>query len=683
MLKRTLIPDNSWFRQLFESSPDPTWIIENNCFIECNQAAAQFLGYADCDELLNTHPSKLSPASQPDGEDSYTKAERMMALSLEKGLHRFEWMHRKRDGSDFLAEVTLSAIQLDGRSIIYCVWRDITERKLTETLLVKSESRIKGILEGAADAIFITAPDGRYQYVNEQSVRLLGYTRDELLSMSILDITPTADHDSIQFGYQTLLEKGELREEIRLKRKDGRIIPTELNARVLADGSCFGSCRDISERKAAEESIAYMAHHDPLTGLLNRSSLTSRLEQALATAKRECHPLAVLFLDLDRFKATNDTLGHAIGDSLLIEVARRLNDCVRDSDIVTRLGGDEFVVILTSIENAPAAARIAEKIQKSLAEICCIGEIRLHTTPSIGLSFFPTDGEDGDTLMKHADAAMYHAKSQGRNNIQFFSAELNRLAMRRMRMEHDMREALSANRFELHYQPQIDTLSGDIVGVEALLRWRNSKDELVLPADFIAITEESGLILPLGEWVIDEACRQQRAWRNQGIATARMAINLSVMQLRSATLLDFVETSLKKHGVHGEELELEITESVVMDDPIACITKLKALRAMGIRLAIDDFGTGYSSLSHIKQMPINTLKIDRTFVRDIESDSDDVAICTATIALAHNLGLTVVAEGVETFAQRDLLASLGCDFLQGYLFSKPVDAATMLKLFKA
>ncbi len=683
MLKRTLIPDNSWFRQLFESSPDPTWIIENNCFIECNQAAAQFLGYADCDELLNTHPSKLSPASQPDGEDSYTKAERMMALSLEKGLHRFEWMHRKRDGSDFLAEVTLSAIQLDGRSIIYCVWRDITERKLTETLLVKSESRIKGILEGAADAIFITAPDGRYQYVNEQSVRLLGYTRDELLSMSILDITPTADHDSIQFGYQTLLEKGELREEIRLKRKDGRIIPTELNARVLADGSCFGSCRDISERKAAEESIAYMAHHDPLTGLLNRSSLTSRLEQALATAKRECHPLAVLFLDLDRFKATNDTLGHAIGDSLLIEVARRLNDCVRDSDIVTRLGGDEFVVILTSIENAPAAARIAEKIQKSLAEICCIGEIRLHTTPSIGLSFFPTDGEDGDTLMKHADAAMYHAKSQGRNNIQFFSAELNRLAMRRMRMEHDMREALSANRFELHYQPQIDTLSGDIVGVEALLRWRNSKDELVLPADFIAITEESGLILPLGEWVIDEACRQQRAWRNQGIATARMAINLSVMQLRSATLLDFVETSLKKHGVHGEELELEITESVVMDDPIACITKLKALRAMGIRLAIDDFGTGYSSLSHIKQMPINTLKIDRTFVRDIESDSDDVAICTATIALAHNLGLTVVAEGVETFAQRDLLASHGCDFLQGYLFSKPVDAATMLKLFKA
>ncbi len=678
-----LTPDNSWFQQLFESSPDPTWIIEGNCFVECNLAAVRFLGYSCREDLLNTHPSRLSPARQPNGEDSYAKAERMMAIALEKGLHRFEWMHCKLDGSEFLAEVTLSAIPLDNRTIIYCVWRDITERKLTEALLVKSENRIKGILEGAADAIFITDSGGRYQYVNEQAARLLGHAHDALLGMSILDITPAEDHGEILLSFQSLLERGELLQEIRLKCKDGRIIPVELNARILSDGSCFGSCRDISERMAAQESIAYLAHHDPLTGLLNRNSLTARLEQALATAKRECRPVAVLFLDLDRFKATNDTLGHATGDALLIEVARRLNECVRSSDIVGRLGGDEFVVILTDVENAPAAARLADKILKSLGEAYCIGEFQVHTTPSIGLAFFPTDGEDSDTLMKHADTAMYHAKSQGRNNIQFFSPELNIFAMRRMRMEHDMREALAAKCFELHYQPQIASQSGEIVGVEALLRLRSPKNGLVMPADFIHIAEESGLILPLGEWVIDEACRQLRAWRDQGVASIKMAVNLSAMQLRSSSLLAFVEATLNKHGLCGEELELEITESVVMDDPTACIKKLKALRRMGIRLAIDDFGTGYSSLSNIKLMPINTLKIDRTFVRDIESDSDDVVICTAMIALAHNLGFTVVAEGVETGVQRDMLISHGCDYLQGYLYSKPVDAAAMLALFKS
>ena len=672
--------EGDWFQQLFEASPDPTWIIEGNRFVECNAAAVRFLGYSCRDDLLNTHPSRLSPPRQPDGEDSYAKAERMMALALENGLHRFEWMHRKIDGSDFLAEVTLSAIHLEGRPIIYCVWRDITERKLTEALLMKSESRVKGILEGAADAIFIADRQGRYQYVNQQATRLLGYDHQTLIGMSILDLTPEEDHPDILLRFQELLEVGEMRSELRLTAADGRLIPVELNACILADGCCFGSCRDIRERKAAEENIHFMAHHDTLTGLLNRRSLTERLTQALATAKRDCHPLAVLFLDLDRFKATNDTLGHAAGDALLIEVGQRLNASIRSNDILGRLGGDEFVIVLAEIEDAPAAARIAEKILGTLGQPYTIDAHQVHITPSIGLAFFPTDGEDCETLMRHADTAMYHAKSQGRNNVQFFSSELDLFAMRRMRMEHDLREALAARSFELHYQPQIDAATRRIVGVEALVRWNTPNEGMVMPGEFIEIAEQSGLILPLGEWVIDEACRQLRAWHDRGYANVRMAVNLSALQLRSANLLSFVEATLLKYGMSGDQLELEITESMVMDNPNACIEKLRALRRMGIRLAIDDFGTGYSSLSNLRLMPIHTLKIDRSFVRHIESSSDDLVICTATIALAHNLRLQVVAEGVETPAQRDLLVGHGCDFLQGYLYSKPVDANTLLGL---
>ncbi len=805
---------HSWFKQLFESSPDPTWIIEGNRFVECNEAAIKTLGYTNREELLNVHPSKLSPPSQPDGEDSFTKAERMMAIAKDKGLHRFEWVHTRVDGSNFIAEVTLSSLTFDDRSLIYCVWRDITERKRTEELLQKSEATIKGVLEGAADAIFIADHQGRYQYVNRVAVQLLGYTRDELLRMGILDLTPAEDHAKILHDFQSLLEQGSLLGEIRLKCKNGRIIPTELNAAVLADGSAFGSCRDITERKQmeaprnealdrlqkiagqlpgvvfqfcmrpdgssclpyasesfhkifrvdpdelrvdaspifapvhpddlpglkasmetsardlthwqheyrlkfkdepdiwllgsaipqreadgsvlwhgfvtditerkmVENRIAHMAHHDTLTGLLNRFSLMGRLEQALATARRDQRPLAVMFLDMDRFKTTNDTLGHATGDKLLVEVARRLGEIVRNSDIVARLGGDEFVVVLTEVENAPSAARVADKILKSLGQSYFIGKHEIHSTPSIGLSYFPADGDDSETLMRNADLAMYHAKSQGRNNIQFFTREMNLLTMKRLRLEHDMRVALTLGQFELNYQPQLDGRTGQFVGVEALLRWCNPQDGMVLPLEFIQVAEETGLILPLGEWILDEACRQLREWRNQGVSDIRMAVNLSALQLRSPTLLAFVSHTLEKHDLTGDDLELEITESAVMDDPQACIRKLNELRKMGVRLSIDDFGTGYSSLSHLKLMPIHTLKIDQSFVRDIETDANDVAICTATIAMAHSLGLSVIAEGVETEAQRDFLLAHHCDFLQGFLFSKPLQSEALLNFFNS
>jgi len=383
----------------------------------------------------------------------------------------------------------------------------------------------------------------------------------------------------------------------------------------------------------------------------------------------------VMFIDMDDFKSINDTLGHAVGDGLLMEVARRLRDSVRDSDVVARLGGDEFVLVLTEVDGATAAARVADKILRSLGQPYCLEADVLHVTPSIGLAIFPNDGDDGETLMKHADTAMYHAKSQGRNNVQFFAAEMNRAAVERLRLDHDLRVALDERQFELHYQPQIDARTGDVVGVEALVRWRHPSDGLVSPLKFIPVAEETGLILPLGEWVLDEACRQLREWRDDGLSGLTMAVNLSAHQLRSPNLIAYVAEVLHRHGLNGHDLELEVTESVAMDNPEASIGRLKDLRNLGIHLSIDDFGTGYSSLSYLKLLPIHTLKLDRSFVRDIETDANDVAICTATISMAHNLGLSVVAEGVENAAQQNLLLSHRCDFLQGFLFSKPVQGA--------
>jgi diguanylate cyclase (GGDEF)-like protein len=475
--------------------------------------------------------------------------------------------------------------------------------------------------------------------------------------------------------------------EIVDRRKDNTLYPKWIAISAVHDveGNIthyIASFTDITERKMAEAQISQLAYHDTLTGLLNRFSLKSQLEQALAMAHRDQRALAVMFLDMDRFKTINDTLGHAVGDKLLMEVANRLRNSVRESDIVARPGGDEFVVVLTEVEDATAAARLADKILQVLGQRYRLGKNELHSTVSIGLAFYPNDGDDGETLMKNADTAMYHAKSQGRNNIQFFTAEMNQVALKRLMLDQDLRVAVETRQFELHYQPQLDSRDGRIVGVEALVRWRHPRDGLISPGEFIPVAEETGLILQLGEWVLDEACRQLRAWQDVGIKDVTMAVNLSAHQLRSPVLLTQVAHALEKHGLAGTDLELEITESAAMHDPAASISQLKALRDLGVRLSIDDFGTGYSSLSYLKLLPIHTLKLDQSFVRDIETDSNDVAICTATIALAHNLGLAVIAEGVETEAQRLLLTSHQCDFMQGYLFSKPLPAEAALAFIK-
>ncbi|MFZ5580406.1 MAG: EAL domain-containing protein [Pseudomonadota bacterium] len=440
-------------------------------------------------------------------------------------------------------------------------------------------------------------------------------------------------------------------------------------------GNILAVHTDISERKSNEERISRLAHHDHLTGLFNRLSLHHHLQQALLTAQDENHEVVVMLIDLDRFKSINDALGHQAGNALLTEVAQRLLDTVSEGDIVARLGGDEFVVVLTSVKSGISAGTfMAEKILHRLGQPYAYGDKPLHSTPSIGLSIFPADGNDIESLIKHSDVAMYAAKEQGRNNFQFFSSTMNERAIEWMQMEQDLRMALERKEFVLHYQPQIRTIDGSIGGLEALVRWCHPQKGMISPMKFIPVAEESGLIEKLGTWVLDEACRQFAQWKATSIRAERIAVNMSAHQLRSPDLEGIVRTIMNRHGLGANELELEVTESVAMSDPQRAISQLTALRELGVELAIDDFGTGYSSLAYLKLLPIQKLKLDRTFVKDIEIDENDATISAATIAMAHSLGLKVVAEGVETEAQRRFLIEHGCDILQGYLFSKPLPA---------
>lgn len=555
--------------------------------------------------------------------------------------------------------------------------QDVTATRQAEEALELYAS----IFKHSGESILVSDSENRIVAVNPAFTRHTGYTLDD-----VRDKNPQilASGHTPRETYQTLWaclnESGFWQGELSDRRKDGTTYPKWASISVIRNEAGkvthhIASFTNISERKAAEERIHQLAHHDVLTGLLNRFSLENRLEQALLSARREGEQLAVMFIDMDHFKLINDTLGHHLGDLLLVEVAKRLQTCVRESDIIARLGGDEFIVVLTGLEDSMAAAAVAGKIVRNLSQPYQIEHHVLHTSPSVGISIFPDDGEDADALMKDADTAMYDAKRRGRGNYQFFTAAMTAAAGDRLELERGLRDALTYKRFELHYQPQIWTADSHVCGVEALVRWRDPERGLVPPLKFIPIAEETGLIEPLGDWVLEEACRQLAAWQAEGIHGVRMAVNLSAHQLRNPELVARVRTVMLENGIGEGELELEVTESAAMDNPERAISQLQALRALGVHLAIDDFGTGYSSLAYLKLLPIQTLKLDRAFVRDIETDENDAAISAATLALAHNLGLQVVAEGVENEAQRQFLAKLDCDILQGFLFSKPLPAA--------
>ena len=610
--------------------------------------------------------------------DPQMLAEQVVARARTPVAHHFE--RARPDGT--IIEVHGAPLPGGGFVTIYT---DVTERRRNEESLVLA----KKVFDNSPEAIMITDEKNRIVSVNEAFTQITGYAPDEVIGQDPRMLA-SGRHDTSFYRqmWDALQRNGHWAGEIIDRRKSGDVYPKWMSINAVMEFPAgrvthyIAMFTDITERKRAEERIHFLAHHDALTELPNRLSLELRLEQALIDARRHDWNVGVLFIDLDRFKVINDTLGHNIGDKLLIEVARRFTVAVRESDMVARLGGDEFVIVLPDLENPDAAAHVALKIVSALLTPIRIDSHELHTSPSIGISIYPMDGRSVDAILKNADTAMYHAKALGRNNYQFFAEEMNRIANERLSLEGRLRQALARQELSLHYQPQMAADGSCVIGVEALLRWEAPNEGMIAPDRFIAIAEETGLIVPIGEWVLKEACRQLRTWLDAGVPPLRMAVNLSARQLGNAELLTTVSEALAESGIPPQLLELEITESAIMEKPEEAIKVLQALKQRGIKLAVDDFGTGYSSLAYLKLFPIDHLKIDRSFVRDIERDPDDAAIAISTIALAHSLGLKVVAEGVETRDQLMLLQRNGCDEVQGFLFSRPLPAPAALAFLK-
>jgi diguanylate cyclase (GGDEF)-like protein/PAS domain S-box-containing protein len=550
------------------------------------------------------------------------------------------------------------------------------------------------LFERHPDGMVVTDAANRIVEVNPAFTQITGYAAEAVIGQDpgMLSAGHTSPETYAEM-WQALRSEGCWQGEFWDRRADGNIYPKSVSIALVRDAAGEVShhvaiFRDTSERKSAADQIFQLTHNDALTGLINRTTAESQLDQMLTSARRDGGLVAVILLDLDNFKQFNDTLGHAVGDGLLVQIASRLRDSVRASDVIARLGGDEFLIIAPDIDNAMSVSAIASKIRRALAEPHQIDSHLLYATATIGISLFSSDGDDAETLIRNAETAMYKAKSLGRDTFKFFATTMNAAAHERLKLENALRLALEettlqyAPQFRVHFQPQMDITTGRITGLEALARWQAPEFGMVPPSTFIQIAEETGLIQPLGDWIFWEACRQLRAFKDQGVTDMRVAVNLSTQQLRNENLPAVVRGALACYGLSPTELELEITESVAMHNPELTKAILGQLHELGIVLAIDDFGTGYSSLSYLKHLPIHRLKIDRSFVRDITSNHDDVAICSAIIVLGHELGLDIIAEGVETEPQRDYLKRLNCDLLQGFLYSKPLPAEEVVDFLR-
>lgn len=558
----------------------------------------------------------------------------------------------------------------------YLIITDISKRKNAEIRLRQAAV----VVDNSAEAVLITDTDNRIISVNQAFTDITGYTQQEVEGDNP-SILKSFRHDAEFYAtmWQTVNQNGRWQGEIWDRRKNGEIFPAwQTITRVLGESgeltNYVSVFSDISTIKQSQAKLDFLAHHDPLTSLPNRILFTDRLSQALRHARREQHKVAVLFVDLDRFKNINDSLGHPVGDKLIQLAGQRIKGVLRDEDTVARLGGDEFIIAMKELYDNQSVAIVANKLVESFQQPFHVDEHELHVSLSMGISFYPQDGEDGETLIKNADAAMYRAKEDGRNKYHFYTEELTTTVFERLAMETALRHALEHDEMEVCYQPQYQVQSGEMIGVEALLRWHHPQKGLLGPSDFIALAEECGLILPLGELALRKACSQMQQWLQRGAGLQHVSVNVSAIQLQRGDFVETVKTVLAETGLATRHLELEITESVIMQEEGCGMETLNQLQSLGISLTIDDFGTGFSSLSYLKRLPVNKLKIDRSFVCDMPGDLNDVAITRAIVALSKTLQFSVIAEGVETQEQLSLLESLGCDEVQGHYFSHAVSA---------
>lgn len=562
--------------------------------------------------------------------------------------------------------------------------QDITEnRKATEELHLAAN-----VFESSIEGIVITDPEGKIEKVNRAFTEITGYSEEEALGQNPR-LLKSDRHDQAFYAgmWHALTAEGKWQGEVWNRRKNGEVYPQWLTITAIHDAKrrlthYAGVFHDMTAIKVHEERLRYQAHHDALTALPNRVLFRERLGLAMGYAQRHETKLALLFLDLDNFKRINDSLGHTVGDQLLKEVAGRLRHCVRDKDTVARHGGDEFIVLLEGVEHEDDAVYAARRITQAIEPPFVLQEHQLYLSASIGIAYYPEDGADHDTLIRNADTAMYRAKEEGRNTFQIFTPSMSQRVSDWLTVENSLRRALEQREFILHYQPKVELVSGKIVGAEALVRWKNAQGELISPRDFIPLAEDSGLVVGIGEWVMAQACRDAKAWCDQGFHV-QVSVNLSPRQFRQEDLTEVVAATLKESGLPAECLAFEITEGTVMDNEQKALLVLGRLREMGIVLAVDDFGTGYSSLYYLKHLPIDELKIDRRFIRDLPGHEDDCAITAAIVSMAKSLKLKVVAEGVEEEGQLAFLRERGCDQMQGYLFSRPVPYDELLAMLRA
>ncbi|HEY6240405.1 MAG TPA: EAL domain-containing protein, partial [Burkholderiales bacterium] len=655
------------FRAAMDVSADLIMLVDPKKlrYVDVNDAACRALGYSR-EELLEKGPHDVFSITREELSELYRRL-----LEGNESDRSIEGWYRRKDGTRLPVETFRRAVPSAGGTVVVAVARDLTERLSREEDL----RRFRLAMDHSADMIvLIDRATMRFVDVNRTACRLLGYSREELLRMGPQDVLPVG-REELERNYDSLIAKptGDTVEISRGMKshyicKDGSLLPFESTRHVLRSGDSTiiaAISRDIRERLAAEEKVAYLAQFDALTGLPNRNLFQDRLTQAMALAKRNDWPMAVLFIDLDRFKLVNDTLGHGAGDKLLREAARRLRSCIRSSDTVGRLGGDEFAAILSELGRPADAGQVARKIIDVFKRPFDLDGKETYVTASVGITLYPADSDSAEALVVNADAAMYRAKEQGRNNYQYFTKDMNERAIRRVQMEAELRRALERDEFLLFYQPKADLATGKICGFEALLRWQQPEKGIVLPGTFIPVLEETGLIVQTGEWVLRTTCAQIKAWQKSGLKVPPISVNLSARQFEQKNLIDLVRQILRDTEVDPSLIEFEITESLLMKDPEGAARTLHDLKESGVRLSVDDFGTGYSSLAYLKRFPIDTLKIDRTFIHDLTTDADDATLTRAIINLAQNLRLKVVAEGVETEAQLAFLCSNGCDEMQG------------------
>ncbi|HEY5082447.1 MAG TPA: EAL domain-containing protein [Bauldia sp.] len=685
------------YRGLLEAAPDAMVVVnEAGEIVLLNLQAEKQFGYHR-DELLgqkvkNIIPEGFAERLEADGLRSATEA---LAQQIGTGI---ELTGRRKNGSEFPIELMLSPMPSPEGVLVTAAIRDISVRKNAEKHLAQVEGKYAGLLEAAPDAMVVVNQAGEIVLLNLQAEKQFGYRRDELLGQKVKNIIPEgfAERlvaDGLRSDTEALAQQIGMGIELTAQRKDGSEFPIELMLSPLesAEGILVtAAIRDISVRKKAVSAarlmalqITHSAEHDFLTGLPNRLLLNDRVGQAIALAPRHLNKVAILFLDLDGFKHVNDSLGHPTGDKLLQSVAKRLVSCVRGSDTVSRQGGDEFVVLLSEVQQLEDAAVTARRMLQAVAEAHTIDWHDLHVTTSIGVSVYPDDGSDAETLIKNADTAMYQAKENGRQSYRFFKPAMNVRAVERQSIEESLRRALERKELALHYQPKINIKTGAVTGAEALIRWTHPTRGPVSPAQFIPVAEDCGLILPIGGWVLREACEQARAWVDAGLPAMTMAVNVSAMEFREENFLEGLFAILSETGLDPRSLELELTESVLMKRAESAASILQSLRDRGVQVAIDDFGTGYSSLSYLRKFPVDALKIDQSFVRQISTAGDDAAIVTAVIGMARSLKLRVVAEGVETQEALEFLRAQQCDEAQGYYFSRPVPPRQFAGLLRA